>query len=643
MQISKIILYSNKDEIRELPFALGKVNIVTGPSGTGKSAILEIIDYCLGKKECTVPDGVIRDTVSWFALLLKFKDKELLIARENPKPRKPSRVYLQESKFIKIPKIIPEDGNSNLESLTEKLTSSMRISPNKNIPPSDQTRQPLSSNFRHSLYYCIQSQDEIATKKFLFHRQSEPFMPQAIKDTFPYFIGAIREDDLALVQKLHIAKRNLLHAEQELEDIENVKSGGITKAEAIIDQAKNLGLLPPKTQNNSDYKTLFKEILQWTPSKTPYRESNRIQELRQEINSIKRKIRFKEEEIEEVKSFANEAKGFTDEMKHQKSRLESIKLFENKDNLHLHCPMCSQKIDKSIPTITNVSKTLNQLKHSLENIERSSPNLRNHINQLENQRNDFVQQVNIKENSLDELLRKHVKIQQIANENVQRGELIGQIKMWFDSVQESMDTSNLSKKISKFKDEVKRLDSLISASTKIARLSDKINELNLKMTEWAKKLEYLEHSGYPVIFDLGKLSVGVKKENKITYLQNMGSGENWLIYHLIVNLALHDIFIQDSRPVPRFLLLDQPSQIYFPSEKADKLKGSIINIKKSDSVAINRLYQFLFDTVNNMKSNLQVIITEHAILNTPDYKKSIIENWYIDGPLIPETWYVNKK
>ena len=51
-------------------------------------------------------------------------------------------------------------------------------------------------------------------------------------------------------------------------------------------------------------------------------------------------------------------------------------------------------------------------------------------------------------------------------------------------------------------------------------------------------------------------------------MSRMGSGENWVGYHLIGHLALHKWFALQKRPVPRFLFLDQPSQVYFPPEPA---------------------------------------------------------------------------
>ncbi|MFC3443913.1 DUF3732 domain-containing protein [Sphingobium rhizovicinum] len=52
------------------------------------------------------------------------------------------------------------------------------------------------------------------------------------------------------------------------------------------------------------------------------------------------------------------------------------------------------------------------------------------------------------------------------------------------------------------------------------------------------------------------------------FLWEIGSGENWMAYHLAMLLALHTVFLnrRENNPVPTFLVIDQPSQVYFPSD-----------------------------------------------------------------------------
>lgn len=70
MQILHIVLYSHEGQRRAVSFETGALNIITGASRTGKSALIPIIDYCLGSGECDVPDGVIKGNVSWYGLRL---------------------------------------------------------------------------------------------------------------------------------------------------------------------------------------------------------------------------------------------------------------------------------------------------------------------------------------------------------------------------------------------------------------------------------------------------------------------------------------------------------------------------------------------------------------------------------------------
>lgn len=65
--IEKIIIWPKKCEFgyRTIEFKSNKINIITGASRTGKSAIIPIIDYCLGADKCTIPVDTIRRATAW--------------------------------------------------------------------------------------------------------------------------------------------------------------------------------------------------------------------------------------------------------------------------------------------------------------------------------------------------------------------------------------------------------------------------------------------------------------------------------------------------------------------------------------------------------------------------------------------------
>ena len=55
------------------------LNIVTGRSSTGKSALIEIFDYCMGADVETIPKGVITDRAKVYFLLMIVNESQWVL------------------------------------------------------------------------------------------------------------------------------------------------------------------------------------------------------------------------------------------------------------------------------------------------------------------------------------------------------------------------------------------------------------------------------------------------------------------------------------------------------------------------------------------------------------------------------------
>ena len=119
-------------------------------------------------------------------------------------------------------------------------------------------------------------------------------------------------------------------------------------------------------------------------------------------------------------------------------------------------------------------------------------------------------------------------------------------------------------------------------------------------------------------------------------MDRMGSGENWVGYHIIAHLALHDWFTRKQRPVPRFLFLDQPSQVYFPAER--DVEGSMAVLPDDDRIAVARMLKLVVDVVHELAPGFQVVITEHAEVTEDWYRDAVVERWRGVRKLVPEDW-----
>lgn len=161
------------------------------------------------------------------------------------------------------------------------------------------------------------------------------------------------------------------------------------------------------------------------------------------------------------------------------------------------------------------------------------------------------------------------------------------------------------------------------------------------MTQWAQVLQ-LEHTGAPYRLDDTHLTVVADTPERPIVMDRMGSAENWLGCHLITLLALHQHFIRRTRPVPNFLFLDQPSQVYFPSEESYKaMEGETDDLEEAggDVLAVRRMFNFLFDTLDALAPKMQVIVTEHANLPDARFQEALVEKPWRGGlALIPADW-----
>jgi len=108
MQIKSLVLYNRKGEKRLLTFEIGKVNIITGESKTGKTALIDVINYCLCSEDCRISEGVIRETVEWFGILLQFETEQVFVARQNPNKINQAStkfIYFSNSDKVEIPEL----------------------------------------------------------------------------------------------------------------------------------------------------------------------------------------------------------------------------------------------------------------------------------------------------------------------------------------------------------------------------------------------------------------------------------------------------------------------------------------------------------------------------------------------------------
>ena len=160
------------------------------------------------------------------------------------------------------------------------------------------------------------------------------------------------------------------------------------------------------------------------------------------------------------------------------------------------------------------------------------------------------------------------------------------------------------------------------------------------MSPYIKEL-HAEFNEFPFRFDLSSLTVIIDRPERPVPMNRTGGGENHLAYHMAAILALHQVAAMNGRPIPQFLFIDQPTQVYFPSEKVYKEADGTIEKTEADAdlVAVRRLFGLLLRFTQKDCPEFQIIVTEHANLRDQWFQDALVEEpWSKPPALVPEDW-----
>lgn len=649
IQINDIVLYSHDGRYRRLIFKAGNVNIITGASKTGKSALIDIVDYCLGSGECRVPEGPIRHAVSWFGLRLQLKHGHAFVARRCPDNHAVSSedCFIEVAEFVDIPESKELRHTTNTKGLVALVSGWSGIKDNLHEPHQGQIRPALSANVRHALALCFQNQNELSRKEQLFHigdpdARTQGYKFQALQDTLPYFIGATDDDYVWKREELRRLRRQLRSIERRLSEIATLRGEGTTKANSLLAQARDAGLtntIPEswEAQIAALRKVASVPLVNNDVTFLMGTEFARLTDERSKLLEEQHRIRY---EIEAARAFEQDKNGFFREATEQQSRLKTIGIFKTSPRKHA-CPLCSQALEPSEqhPKAAEVNAMLISLSSRLESVTRASPLIGKAIAKLEMELQSIQELLTKNRADMESVRASDNRFGQIQDDAQKKAYILGRIGLYLESMPDLPDTNALDDQAKVLRSQCNDLESELSDERIRDRIESITSFLAPQMTQWARDLN-LEHSKFPLRLDLKKLTIVADTSDGPVSMDSMGAAENWVGYHLIAHLALHQWFVQKARPVPHFLFLDQPSQVYYPAEK--DVDGSMFLVSEDDRIAVLKMLQLVFDAVKVVAPGMQVIITEHADINVDWYQAAVVERWRRGLKLVPEDWpYAN--
>lgn len=634
MQIKYISVYDHHGKRNDVKFKLGQLNILTGASKRGKSQLIDIIDYCLCSDECNVAGGLISDLVSCYSLVVTIGEDDIYIARKAPLLGRLSSTACQMKIGKDLEPLSYEELNfpSSVEGVHAYLTNKLGISESVTEVPEHQTRSPITIGFKHTKPFLFQAQDEIASKNVLFYRQAKPYIPQSIKDTFPFFLGAIKDGRLEELAHLKRLKSKRAKLKKSLREIEQLKGDGLDKGRSLLSEAMNLGLVE-KSWDVSDDELLvaLKNIATVELHKPEYKEfdTNPLTKLEFERDKLTEEKSEVRTQIESMKIYEENLNQIDQEIREQYLRLKSIELFKGID---------SKELSFSIQSVKNrLSENAQRLVTDLEGLENTKPQVNKVLDELTQRDKELAKKIRKIREAISTILKQKGALVAKLNREHRKVFVIGRISLYLEGLVWKDDSEHLVKRIKLLEPKIESLEAELNPAEVKRQVESLLSVISEDMTKWARELG-LEHSSSPIRLDLKRLTVVAETRNGSTPLNKMGSGSNHVGYHLIAYVALAKWFIEERRPVPQFVFFDQPSQVYFPSDR--RSDGDIARINSDeDRESVKGMFKWLKDRADELSPDLQIIVTDHADIDEPWFQKSTVQpKWRGREALIPYDW-----
>lgn len=646
---------NTENEIRIISFELDKVSVITGGSEKGKSAIIAIVDYCLGSSSCRIPTKIIRDKSAFFGVLIELENNsQLLLARKEPGDEQVSNeMYLKEGSNIIVPDFMLSNCHTN--DVKNRLNNIAKLSDQSTNTGGEKSAFDSRPAFRDLTSFLFQPQYIIANQSTLFYRADSFTHREKLRNIFPYIFKAVNNEYLELQAELRDIDKQISNIEKELEKRKKYSNKWLGELKGYFMQAKEFGLLrkhnyPDESWKNEEYLDVLRDIQQEVKNNIiPLTEidnivttSNRLSDLTNKELELAYSINELKHRQELIRKLLDSNRDYRENLLNQDKRLKSASWIEKLIKKHEdNCPFCGSDTDNAKKIINGLLRTKNSITDKGLKLNDNYSVLSGEFKKISGDLSETVNQLNNVRKEI-ELLRTE------SNEESSTLQTLNAIYQFAGKVNAEIQNYDY---INNDNDLFGELDSLESRK---ATINKSINADTIRTkTERAKRkiaesikfyadIFKAENRNEAIEFNEKELTVSfIPKTGRKESLYEIGSGHNYLAYHLATLIALHEFFLDNSfHPVPNFIILDQPTQVYFPESSEDEGTNNII---ADDIERVKRIFQVLQAANERTKGRLQIIVLEHvgseAWKEFPAIEK--IKRWRsdeIDNALIPSNW-----
>jgi hypothetical protein len=398
---------------------------------------------------------------------------------------------------------------ANADVGTIRLTMSSVLGMEDNVSPLSETREPLQASIAQALFLCFQGQGEISNPNQLFHRANEPFVGQAIRDTLPYFLGAVDGSHLTRRLRMQQVRRELRQIQREIDELTQVQAESDVRAAALVSLAAATGLVDEARRAERDDITILRatqasSVPVVEPVTGSLREEDRLRTSRRVLSDELRRI---QEQRGALKDARLERGAYQAELMEQQSRLRSIGLMHEVGE-GAACPVCGQSVDPEDVSTRELRGRIDDLNAQLASARELEGPRRRLVNQLRQRAQEIRTELRAVDAAINSISRS-AEAQLEGRPDEQTAAFVrGRISEFLEGLTsaEPGRSEVLGRRMTQLTNELDGIEEAIEPLAVARDVESRLHFVNADITSFAQALT-LEHAGDGIRVDIPNLTI----------------------------------------------------------------------------------------------------------------------------------------
>lgn len=635
ISITKLNLVGHR-KIYSIPFYPG-VNIIYGDSDTGKSSILEFINYLLGASSIELADEV-KASVQYASLELEINNVTYTIKRNIF--NKSDHIEVYQCEFDKCSGLYPKKFAPNYQSnsapdgfYSDFLLDCLGFPKVKiKVSPSQADSEVKRLSFRNIFKYVYINQDDVGSKSFL--DLSNWVQSTSNKEVFKYMFNvldsSITELEVQIAESTKQGKSLLdkytsvseFLRETDYDSLANLDDA-ITEIDQVIDEldcelTQLNKSMTAGSQHYTELKSIFNEL-----ALNEKRVTNNINTTRGQIEKYSRLKNDYQNDIAKINSII-----------HAQTRIGETEMIANP------CPVCDQLLEPTNCTTHFYNTDKNSLIDELNSIKKKKRSIQSLIDELSAKVNSLAKEQIIYREDLAKaremldtesktmitpyLTQRDALVKEIASKKQIRTQFVSSIRI--RNQQQKIHDSYENTKLN-----IEQLQSRLSELKKTApSLNDVLEKLADYLKSYLKKVNIKRQEGIKIS---SKSFSPIIRDRE--YL-NITSGGLRTISSIGFMIALLESAIDSEINHPRLLMIDTVGKYLGKTTKLkyqDQTNLSEDNIEGiSDPLKYQNIYEYILSVANRAEEKdvpCQIILVDNDV---PDsfvnrYKAYIVAHY----------------